>query len=202
MTTGLYRLRDLVLHGTRDGVSSSPVEFPFTRDDLAALFGELGFTLGAEIGVEQGLYAETLCRANPGLHLLCVDAWQRYAGYREHVTQSKLEAFYQTTLDRLRPYAVTVTRAFSVEAARAIVDGCLDFVYIDSNHTLPQVIADLAAWAPKVRPGGIVSGHDYGRASVGHVREAILAWTQAYRIDPWMLLTDDRSPSWLWVNRG
>jgi len=46
---------------------------------------------------------------------------------------------------------------------------------------------------------GIIAGHDYGRASVGHVREAVTAWTSAYRIAPWFVLAGDRSPSFLWV---
>ena len=202
MMAGLYRLRDIVLHGARDGVSISPIEFSFTRNDLAELFAELGFEHGAEIGVEQGIYAEILCRANPRLHLLGVDAWACYPGYREHVTATKLEALLAKARERLQPYNVTLLRAFSHDAAKSVPDGSLDFCYIDSNHTLPHVIADLSAWVPKVRPGGVCAGHDYGRASVGHVREAVIAWTQAYRIHPWMLLTDDRSPSWLWVNRG
>jgi hypothetical protein len=67
----------------------------------------------------------------------------------------------------------------------------LDFVYIDGNHSLPYVIADLAAWVPKVRPGGIVSGHDfrqYLEQRHSHVVEALYAYTRAYEITPWFVL--------------
>jgi predicted O-methyltransferase YrrM len=37
----------------------------------------------------------------------------------------------------------------------------LDFAYIDGNHAAPQFQADLANWLPKIRPGGILCGHDY-----------------------------------------
>ena len=150
--------------------------------------------------MEQGRYSQRLCERIPDLRLTCVDAWQAYPGYRDHVSQEKLDGFYADTLARLAPYRyVEVERAFSVEAAAHIPDRVLDFVYIDGNHTLPQVIADLAAWAPKVRRGGIVAGHDYGRRSVGHVAEAVQAWTSAYGIAPWFILTGDKSPSWFWV---
>lgn len=176
----------LVPHGTR-------------ADTLPAVLRAVGATRGAEIGVERGHFSAALCTALPGLELLAVDAWQAYRGYREHVSQEKLDGFYAETCERLAPFNAEVLRGFSVDLAAAVPAGSLDFVFIDGNHALPSVIADLAAWVPKVRPGGIIAGHDFGRSSVGHVREAVTAWTSAYRIGPWFVLTGDKSPSFLWV---
>lgn len=170
-----------------------------TRDDLALWFAVQGFNTGAEIGVERGLYAEVLCKANPDLYLTCVDAWQAYRGYREHVSQDKLDGFYAETRDRLKHYCVNVLRMWSAEAAANVANESLDFCYLDSNHTFAYVVADLAAWVPKVRSGGIVAGHDYGRSSVGHVKEAVDAWVSAYKIEGLRILRGDKSPSWFWV---
>ena len=41
---------------------NKPITIPFMRDGLAALFGEMKFNVGAEIGVDQGLYSEVLCK--------------------------------------------------------------------------------------------------------------------------------------------
>lgn len=49
----------------------------------------------------------------------------------------------------------------SVEAAPDFADASLDAVYIDAAHDYGSFKADLLAWAPKVKPGGIISGHDY-----------------------------------------
>lgn len=190
-----------MIHSPAATITPSPISVKVTRDDLALAFAEMGFRRGAEVGVESGRFSEVLLTSNPQLELLCVDAWQPYPGYREHVTQEKLDGFYRDTLLRLQPYRATVRRGFSVDVAATVPDGSLEFVYIDGNHTLPQVIADIAAWTPKVRSGGIVAGHDFGRASVGHVREAVEAWTKVYGIAPWFILTGDRSPSWLWVQK-
>jgi hypothetical protein len=171
-----------------------------TRDDhLLKAFKSLRPAVGAEIGVERGLFSEQICRALRPIRFHAVDAWTAYRGYREHVSQEKLDGFMAEAASRLQVYNATVHRGLSVDVARTFDDGHLDFVYIDGNHTLPQVIADLAAWTPKVRSGGIIAGHDFGRASVGHVREAVTAWTSAYRITPWFILAGDRSPSFLWV---
>lgn len=184
--------------------TASPYLLPLSRvEGLPALWRELGYTKGLEMGVERGLYSMVLLHAMPDLTLTCVDAWTAYSGYREHVTQAKLDGFYQETVEKLAQFGdrARVVKAFSENAAAGVPDGSLDFVYIDGNHVLPQVIADLAAWSPKVRSGGIIAGHDYGRSSVGHVQEAVVAWTQAYRIESWFVTTGERTPSWLWVQR-
>lgn len=170
-----------------------PIEIPNTgRADLARLFFLLGYTVGAEVGVERGAYATVLNQAIPGLRYYGVDAWTAYKGYRDHVSQPKLDGFYQQTQVALAAYPrATVIRAFSVDAARQFELGSLDFVYLDAAHDLASVMADLAVWAPKVRPGGIVAGHDYIKAklpSLMHVPQAIHAWTDAYQIEPWFVL--------------
>lgn len=178
----------LVPHGTRDVT-------------LPAVLRAIGARFVAEIGVERGHFSKVLLDALPETHMLCVDAWGAYAGYREHVSQAKLDGFYDETRQRLAVYGdrALIRRYTSLRAAAEVPDGLLDGVYIDANHTLPHVIADLAAWVPKVRPGGIIAGHDFGRSSVGHVREAVRAWTDAYQISPWFVLAGNRSPSFLWV---
>lgn len=190
---------------TRASGDVAPRLLPWTRrEDLPALIRAAGFTAIAEVGVERGEFTERLLEACPAATVLAVDAWQAYRGYREHVSQDKVDGLKREAVLRLQPYQgrVVIRQGWSTEVAATVPDGSLDVVYIDGNHVLPHVIADLAAWAPKVRPGGLVAGHDYGRASVGHVREAVLAWTSAYRIESWYLLTGDKSPSFVWVRHA
>jgi len=49
----------------------------------------------------------------------------------------------------------------SVEAAKDFPDGSLDAVYIDAEHDEDSVRMDIRTWRPKIKPGGILSGHDY-----------------------------------------
>jgi predicted O-methyltransferase YrrM len=130
-----------------------------------------------------------------------VDAWAKYSNYRDHVNQEKLDRFYVATGERLKQYDVILVRAYSVEAAQKFKRESLDFVYIDANHTLPYVIADLQAWFDKVRSGGIIAGHDYQRRKEGlqnNVITAVNAWTQSFRVSPWFLTGEDNH-SWFWV---
>jgi predicted O-methyltransferase YrrM len=49
----------------------------------------------------------------------------------------------------------------SLEAAKYFNDGEVDFVFIDGAHDYDNVKADIAAWLPKLKPDGILAGHDY-----------------------------------------
>jgi predicted O-methyltransferase YrrM len=55
----------------------------------------------------------------------------------------------------------TMLIGFSHKMVGFVADNSLDFVYIDANHMKSQVVRDIQCWYPKVRRGGLVSGHDY-----------------------------------------
>lgn len=46
-------------------------------------------------------------------------------------------------------------------AAASSWNGPIDFLYVDADHSHNGVLADLTAWVPFVRPGGIIAGDDY-----------------------------------------
>lgn len=193
----------------------SPIEIPNVgRVELAGLFGELGFKVGAEIGVLRGDYSEVLCKENPGLKLYCIDPWVFYPGYRTFRTMGKLELAYQITTELMKPFDCELIRKFSMDAAGDFEDESLDFVYIDANHELRHVVNDIFEWNKKVKRGGIVSGHDYYKSkhslAANHTVYAVNAHTATYKIRPWFLLgvrartrdageIRDKARSWMWV---
>jgi hypothetical protein len=202
-------------HLSYDDRTRQPIEIPnYGRNNLAELFHEVGFVIGAEIGVEQGVYSEILCQANPGVKLYGIDAWQAYRGYRDHTRQEKLDRFYDITKERVAPYDVTLIRKFSMDAVKEFKDESLDFVYIDGNHDFINVTQDVYYWSKKVRPSGIVAGHDYikrrDEAAHVHVPQALNGYTDAYRIRPWFVIGSnavvegqirDSSRSWMFVKQ-
>lgn len=196
-----------------DFTKRSPIEIRNTnRVTLAKLFYELNFKTGTEVGTEGGVYAEIICSNNPGVNLTCVDAWAVYPGYRDHINQERLSHHYGEAKNRLSKYSVTMLQKYSMDAVKDFTDGSLDFVYIDANHEWPYVTQDIYYWSSKVRPGGIVSGHDYyistKRDSKCHVKGAVNGYTYSFRINPWFILgineripgeLRDTSRSWFWV---
>jgi hypothetical protein len=187
------------------------VEIPNVgRDDLARWFAELGFTAGVEVGVKSGEYSEVLCKANPDLHLYSVDPWLVREEYHDRRGQAVFDKFEDQARSRLAPYNCTILKELSCSAVKQFGRRSLDFVYIDGHHNLFNVIHDLHHWSMVVRPGGIIAGHDYVRYKnqAMHVPQGVMAYVDAYQIQPWFLLgtrakvdgvVRDRHRSFLWV---
>jgi len=71
---------------------------------------------------------------------------------------------------------VTIAEIKSVDAAKKFNDNTFDFVYIDASHVYKDVMDDCIAWLPKVKPGGVLCGHDYDFTyKVGHCPRVIQA---------------------------
>ncbi len=186
------------------------------RDNLAELFAELGFSLGAEIGVHLGEYSEILLKTNPNLYLYSIDPWKASA-YEPGVhgidsEQEKFDGYYEEAKKKLAPYRCEIMRKESMLAAKYFPDESLDFVYIDGNHEFVNVAEDLHTWKKKVRIGGIISGHDYAFFSFNkhnHVKHVLHSYTRAYKIIPYFVVgaeaigqpavIRDKFRSWFWV---
>ena len=168
--------------------------FDGTRDTLAELFKDLGYKRGAEIGVQRGTYSQVLCQSNPGLHLILVDPWAPFT----HHPQSWQDAQLNRCQRRLANFDVEYIRKPSLEAAKEIPDGSLDFVYIDAMHDFDNVMMDIIAWTPKVRRDGIVSGHDYEHYYTCGVVRAVDAHAIAHGINIYYITPKDPPRSWFW----
>lgn len=190
------------------------------RDDLAKLFAELNFKIGAEIGVDKGDYSEVLVKANPQCKIYGVDPYSRIA-YEPNIkpheagiydTQEGFEDNYYKARAKLDKYPnYVLLRGYSQDVLKQFEDQSLDFVYIDANHDFPNFINDLYQWSKKVRMGGIISGHDYAIYSYrkfNHVKRALDAYARSYRMIPMFIVGDmdykegitrDKFRSWFWV---
>jgi hypothetical protein len=133
-----------------------------TRERCRDLIARLptGPVVGAEIGVFRGLMSEGLLSLRPDLTLVMVDSWAGHAQPWHTRTQGQVRAEAER---RTEPYRARtqIIQADSLEAARSIDDASLDFVFIDADHSYEAVAADIRAWLPKVKPGGLLGGHDY-----------------------------------------
>lgn len=190
-------------HGLTHPADGLAISTTAGRKELAALFGAMGYQRGTEIGVWEGQFSEQICQAVPGVTLTCVDPWKAYDDYVDPKNvETRIERAMLEAMWRLVPYGCDIKRMTSTAAAATVPDGSLDFVYIDGNHAKAYVLADLEAWAPKVRSGGIVSGHDYEitrkRAHL-QVREAVDAFTRQRQIAPVYVVTHDKTPSFFWM---
>lgn len=170
------------------------------RGKLRLLFRDSGYKVGAEIGVERGRNAKNMFLDIPGLKLFCVDMWVPFeSDYMTAEYMANRESVYREAKRRLSKYNAVIIRKYSVDAAKDIPDGSLDFVYIDANHEYDFIMQDLIVWTPKVRIGGIVSGHDYHPRLWGVV-PAVNDYTRFHKIDN-VFYTGEGAPSFWWVRK-
>lgn len=172
----------------------------FTREDLAKMFAELGFKIGAEVGVAEGKFSLVLCQNIPGLELHCVDLWDSYyRGYADTLVKNKRmqQEALRLAHEKLDPYDAIFHHKASHLAAQEFRDGLLDFVYIDGDHSFDYVMLDLILWSQKVRKGGIVAGHDFYRFRGAGVVDAVSVYTHCHMINEWFVC-DEREVSFFW----
>lgn len=170
------------------------------RTIVVEMFAELGFKTGLEMGVAEGIFANLMLDKIPGLKLYCVDAWKHYPGYNEY---KNIGEVYEEAKERLSGQNCEIVRKFSMDAAADFEDSSLDFVFIDGGHDFRNVASDVYEWSKKVRPGGIIFGHDYKfhqefiQKTPGHyarlrhaieVKPAVDAYILAKGIRPWFVM--------------
>ena len=113
---------------------------------------------GVEVGVYEGqsaayLGVELLNRA--GSRPTRLDLIDLFSGQQSHVDRVR------AALAPVASVIGDIVMSDSVTAASRYADKSLDFVFIDAEHAYPYVSRDIDAWLPKVRKGGIISGHDF-----------------------------------------
>lgn len=179
------------------------------RNLFPGLWAARGLVVGAEVGVYRGGFSEVIL-AHPGINrLYSVDAWADSDG-------NPMTDVIEECRGRLARFGERseMVQCSSVEGAARFADGALDFVYIDAAHDYDSIMQDIGCWAPKVRPGGCVAGHDYSNKGKSLVREmvteahpsrgrkrgkqAVDDWVESYEHELW--LTGDRPHSWyVWM---
>jgi hypothetical protein len=140
------------------------------RIELGDLANDLGFTTAVEIGTHQGVFADGFLSKFKGT-LSCVDPWSDPSP-PPHATF--LPAFVWTSpgrqfdadlaqfvLHKKYPDRVVFFQMKSLDFAATLADESQEFIYIDGLHDIPNVKADILAFWPKLKPGGILAGHDY-----------------------------------------
>lgn len=183
----------------------SPIFVPIGRfKDIPKLFAELGYTEGAEIGVYRGSYSVSLLKYNPQLHLLGVDLWESYPGYKDFGKNDIVDAETEAR-EVTKGYNCEMIKGWSDEVAKTVADESLDFVFIDGNHNYEWCVKDIASWSRKVKPGGIIYGHDYDDYSNSRrwkemqVMPAVNGWMEAQKINPWFVITNNKNRCWMYV---
>ena len=125
----------------------------------------------AEIGVQRGNFSKKILRKAKPRRLHLIDCWEEHhdgLGYPHDgrpVSQTNHDDNYAFVEERfaagIAAGRVQLHRGYSVPLLKAFPDSYFDWIYIDANHTYEAVSSELAAALTKIKPGGVIAGHDY-----------------------------------------
>lgn len=165
-----YASRDFEMFGYKKQYMQHSID---TEKPRATLLGKIlherNASTGVELGVQRGLFSRDVLRAwgNRCKKYVLVDLWAPQKNYMDgaNVPKAKQDAIFHQALENTRDFPVEVCRDFTVRCAQHFADQYFDFIYVDARHDYKGVTQDLHAWFPKLKPGGIIAGHDYLLAS-------------------------------------
>jgi cephalosporin hydroxylase len=143
------------------------------------MFVEVGVGFGRSVA-----YAvQKIVASGKRIQILAVDSWQVTDWLEPDLTERirKHGSFFRAFLAEISSLPkeafelIHTSNSLSVDAAAAYAPSSFPFIFLDADHSYESVRDDIAAWRPKVAPGGVIAGHDFRPAHPGveqAVREA------------------------------
>lgn len=130
---------------------------------LAELVNERGYKHIVEIGTAYGGNAYHLLTTTEIHSLTCIDPYIYYPAMPGFTCQEEYDTLFKYACDRLGSTQiselVSIWRMPSKEAINLILR--VDLVFLDGSHDYEDVKWECENYSKQVKPGGVLSGHDY-----------------------------------------
>lgn len=139
-----------------------PTQVPVIKELVDLIDAKKIVEIGSWMGESTSHWANAI-KDKPGAMVYAVDWFEGNKGtaLEPLAKDGHIYTMFKNNIKELglEPYVQTFYMK-SLDAAQYINDNSLDIVYIDASHDYDSVKADINAWFPKVRYGGIMCGHD------------------------------------------
>ncbi len=110
----------------------------------------------AEVGVNQGDFSQEILDLAQPQRLHLIDPWESER-YHDGL-MNKVRDRFRLQLDSGQ---VVLHRGYSTTELPQFEPGYFDWVYIDTTHTYDTTAQELEICRSRVKPDGIIAGHDY-----------------------------------------
>lgn len=147
-----------------------------TRNQFGQLLNDMGLLSEAvEIGTHRGEFAKVILDSWQGKKLHCVDPWAVPKGYEDQAkllwggAANRKEDFEAAkAVHEFHPGRMGFYMMQSEDAVTEFASNSVDFVYVDGDHRYDYVLSDLSTWWGKIKPGGVLAGHDWIQPGESH----------------------------------
>ena len=125
--------------------------------------------IGSWMGRSTCYMGEGIKNSQKNIKFYAIDTWEGSEEPQHKETIEKLKNQKLSLFDTFNFHLkscevseyVTPFQTTSLTAAEQFEDNSLDFVHIDASHDYENVLEDIRAWYPKIKPGGFLTGDDY-----------------------------------------
>jgi hypothetical protein len=154
-------------------------------DVIPSLINRFNLKTMAEIGVAfaghlEAILTNTKIEKSYAIdpYLLFDSSTDSFSFENQNYTQANYDELFLFAKTRLDVFGdrVSFIKDTSVNASKSIMENSLDIVFIDGEHTFEALKDDIQNWVPKVKKGGLISGHDYGHGNFPDVKRFIDEW--------------------------
>jgi predicted O-methyltransferase YrrM len=166
-------------------------------DSIAGLMKERDLKVLVEIGTGRGTNLLNVLKlmGDREITIFSIDPYVEYPE-KSHGTKQAVARNLKSVRGLFKKPNVTHIRETSMVAVQDFDDSSVDIVFIDGCHEYEAVYSDIVNWHPKIRPGGVLCGHDYRPPKVGPARRVAKAVDQ-YIAETGMELTQHGDAVWI-----
>jgi hypothetical protein len=124
--------------------------------------------VGAWFGKSTNYMAQQIRESKKNIQFTTVDTWKGTDDediHQQIVGSFAGDIFYEFVDNSILSdnYGhINMIKDTSKNASNQFANGSIDYLMLDAGHSYDALMEDLKAWYNKVKPGGIVSGDDYG----------------------------------------
>jgi hypothetical protein len=175
--------------------------------------GAVFVELGAWFGKSTNYLASAIRKSGKKINLTSIDTWKGTVDEKLHqniVGTFNGDIFYEfidNTMISGNYASIDYIKDTSKNAANNFPNCSIDFMMIDGGHSYEDVKEDMTIWYNKIKPGGVISGDDFGTEHFtgltraveeffyGQVEQSIWSWLRNKpRIQAIHLMTRPNDP--------